>query len=36
MRDGKAINPNTINLIVGYDKEIYVKPYKVEELLKLA
>ena len=26
MKDGKIPNPNTINPIVGYDKEIYVKP----------
>ena len=26
MKDGKMPNPNTINPIVGYDKEIYVKP----------
>lgn len=26
MKDGKIPNPNTIHPIVGYDKEIYVKP----------
>ena len=26
MKDGKMPNPNTIHPIVGYDKEIYVKP----------
>jgi len=26
MKDGKMPNPNTIYPIVGYDKEIYVKP----------
>ena len=26
MKDGKIPNPNTINPIAGYDKEIYVKP----------
>jgi virginiamycin A acetyltransferase len=26
MKDGKMPNPNTINPIAGYDKEIYIKP----------
>lgn len=26
MKDGKIPNPNTINPIAGYDKEIYIKP----------
>ena len=26
MKDGKIHNPNTINPIAGYDKEIYIKP----------
>ena len=26
MKNGKIPNPNTIHPIVGYDKEIYVKP----------
>ena len=26
MKDGKKPNPNTINPIAGYDKEIYIKP----------
>ena len=26
MKDGKIPNPNTINPISGYDKEIYIKP----------
>ena len=26
MKDGKVPNPNTINPIAGYDKEIYIKP----------
>lgn len=26
MKDGKTPNPNTINPISGYDKEIYIKP----------
>ena len=26
MKDGKTPNPNTINPIAGYDKEIYIKP----------
>ena len=26
MKDGKIPNPNTINPIEGYDKEIYIKP----------
>lgn len=26
MKDGKIPNPNTIHPIVGYDKEIYIKP----------
>ena len=25
MKDGKIPNPNTINPIAGYDKEIYIK-----------
>ena len=26
MKDGKIPNPNTINPISGYEKEIYIKP----------
>lgn len=26
MKDGKTPNPNTIHPIIGYDKEIYIKP----------
>ena len=28
MKDGKIPNPNKIHPIVGYNKEIYVKPTK--------
>lgn len=34
MKDGKIPNPNTINPIAGYDKEIYIKPtIKIKILL---
>ena len=32
MKDGKIPNPNIINPIAGYDKEIYIKP-KIKILL---